>query len=182
MRRGHRPLAPTAAEAAGAVQIYRVYYDSPGSDTGTNSSLNAERVQLKNMGNRGCSLRGWKIKDETGYTYTFGTYTLGAGRTVKVRTGQGSNTSANRYWSRRWYVWNNTGDTAYLRTSSGSLADSCSWSRPVTTSTTDPDSPGATSHQRTPPGTISMRSPPQEVVAGAFDVYGDQWHKRSNTS
>jgi hypothetical protein len=120
-------LSPTAAEAASAIQIYRVYYDSPGKDTGSNSSLNAEWVQLKNKGAKARQLKGWKIKDETGYTYTFGTFTLKAGATVKVRTGKGANTSANRYWGRSWYVWNNTGDTAYLRTPGGSLADSCRW-------------------------------------------------------
>jgi hypothetical protein len=36
------------AEAASAIQIYRVYYDSPGKDTRSNSSLNAEYVVLKN--------------------------------------------------------------------------------------------------------------------------------------
>jgi hypothetical protein len=121
-------LVPTAAEAASAVQIYRVYYDSPGSDTGSNSSLNAEWVQLKNRGSKARQLKGWKIKDKTGYTYTFGSFTLKAGKTVTVRTGKGTNTSATRYWGRSWYVWNNSGDTAYLRTPSGTAADSCSWS------------------------------------------------------
>jgi hypothetical protein len=39
------------------------------------------------------------------------------------------NTATNRYWGRAGYVWNNTGDTAYLRTPSGALMDSCKWTR-----------------------------------------------------
>lgn len=122
-------LTPVTAEAASAVRIYRVYYDSPGKDTGSNSSLNAEWVQIINRGTKTRQLKGWRIHDRTGYTYTFGSFKLGPKKTVKVRTGRGKNTSANRYWGRRWYVWNNTGDTAYLRRPSGSLADSCSWSK-----------------------------------------------------
>jgi hypothetical protein len=37
--------------AAGAIKINRIYFDSPGSDTGSNSSLNAEWIRLKNTGN-----------------------------------------------------------------------------------------------------------------------------------
>jgi hypothetical protein len=46
-----------------------------------------------------------------------------------VRTGRGPNTDTTRYLGRAGYVWNNTGDTAYLRTPSGALMDSCKWTR-----------------------------------------------------
>ncbi|WP_308201309.1 lamin tail domain-containing protein [Carbonactinospora thermoautotrophica] len=117
------------AQAASPVQIYKVYYDSPGADTGSNTSLNAEYVVLKNTGRSAVSLTGWTLRDARGYVYTFGTFTLGAGKAVVVRTGKGTNSSTHRYWGRTWYVWNNTGDTATLRTRSGSLVDTCSWNR-----------------------------------------------------
>ncbi|MBA9002388.1 lamin tail domain-containing protein [Thermomonospora cellulosilytica] len=120
-------MSPTAAEAAPAIQIYRVYYNSPGSDTGSNSNLNAEWVQIINRGTTSRQLKDWKIKDKTGYTYTFGSFTLGAKKTVTVHTGKGTNTASHRYWGRSWYVWNNSGDTAYLRNPSGTLIDFCSW-------------------------------------------------------
>ncbi len=59
--------------------------------------------------------------------YTFGSYRLGAGSTVTIHTGKGSNTAANRYWGRRAYVWNNDKDTARLRNSHGILIDRCSY-------------------------------------------------------
>jgi hypothetical protein len=31
------------------------------------------------------------------------------------------------YWGRRWYVWNNNKDTAYVRTAAGTLVDSCAY-------------------------------------------------------
>ena len=43
---------------------------------------------------------------------------------VYVYTGKGSATSTKRYCNRTWYVWNNTGDSAYLRDSKGVLKDS----------------------------------------------------------
>lgn len=41
--------------------------------------------------------------------------------------GRGTNDSNERFWGQSWYIWNNTGDTAYLRTPGGTLYDSCSW-------------------------------------------------------
>ncbi|MBO2451227.1 lamin tail domain-containing protein [Actinomadura barringtoniae] len=118
---------PGVAWAASSVQIYRVYFDSPGKDTRSNASLNGEWVQLINRSKKSVQLKGYRLRDKTGYTYVFGSFKLGGKKTVKVRTGKGRNTSANRYWGRGSYVWNNTGDTAYLKYANGKTADSCSW-------------------------------------------------------
>jgi len=120
-------FVPGVAEAASSVQIYRVYFDSPGKDTRSNASLNGEWVQLINRSKKTVQLKGYRLRDKTGYTYVFGSFKLGAKKTVKVRTGKGRNTAANRYWGRGSYVWNNTGDAAYLKYPNGKTADSCSW-------------------------------------------------------
>jgi hypothetical protein len=115
------------AEAAPTVRFREVYYNSPGSDTGSNTSLNGEWIQIGNYGSTSRSLRGWTVRDKSGHTYTFGTFTLGARKIVTLRTGKGSNTQSTRYWGLSSYVWNNSGDTAYLRNSAGTSVDSCSW-------------------------------------------------------
>lgn len=120
-------LLPVQAEAAGSVHLYKIYYDSPGSDTGSNTSLNAEYVQIRNSTSRAVSLKGWTVTDASRHTYTFGTYTLGAGKTVTVRTGKGGNTTYTRYQNRSWYVWNNTSDKATLRKSTGTILDTCAY-------------------------------------------------------
>ena len=120
--------AATEAHALPPVMIYKVQYDSPGSDTGSNSSLNAEYVVLKNTTSTNRSLTGWTLKDKTGYTYRFPTFTLKAGASVTIHTGKGSATATHRYYNRTWYVWNNTGDSAYLRDSKGVLKDSWTFS------------------------------------------------------
>jgi Lamin Tail Domain len=120
---------PTATvQAAGCVSIYKIYYDSPGSDLGSNKSLNGEWIQLRSTCTTNKSLTGWKIKDAANHVYIFGTYSLPAGGTVKIHTGNGSNTSTNRYWGQSWYIWNNTGsEKASLLTSTGTTADTCSY-------------------------------------------------------
>lgn len=123
------PQLASPSDAAGCVKIHQIYYDSPGSDYGSNSSLNAEWIQLKNTCAGDKSLGGWRIRDESNHWYSFGSYTLRAGTKVKVHTGDGSNTRTDRYQGREWYVWNNTGgDKGLLYNSGGSLVDSCYFS------------------------------------------------------
>lgn len=121
--------APSASTAATPpVKISYVRYDSVGSDSGSNTSLNGEYVLVKNMTSVSRSLTGWTLKDKTGYTYRFPTFTLRGGASVAVHTGKGTATGGHRYYNRTWYVWNNTGDAAYLRDAAGVLRHSCSWS------------------------------------------------------
>jgi len=122
------PATATPANAASCVQIYRIYYNSPGTDTRTNTSLNGEWIQLKNNCSTRKSLTSWKIVDAANHIYKFGTYYLAAGSSVRIHTGKGTNTATNRYWGSGAYIWNNTGaEKALLRNSLGTLMDSCSY-------------------------------------------------------
>ena len=125
-------LAATAVPAQAAshpVQITRVYVNSPGDDRPTsNAKVNAEYTVIKNTGKTTQALTGWTLRDKSNHVYKFGTFKLGAGKSVTVRNGKGTNSSTTRYWGSGDYIWNNTGgDSATLRTSKGSLVDSCSW-------------------------------------------------------
>ena len=119
-------LPSTPAFATGhRIQINEIYYNSPGTDTGSNSSLNAEWVRLYNTSSSRISLTNWTLRDTAGHVFKFATYTLGAHSYVKIHTGHGSKTQTDRYWNTNWYIWNNTGDTAMLRDSRGGTVDSC---------------------------------------------------------
>ncbi|MHC3473023.1 lamin tail domain-containing protein [Streptomyces sp. 7R007] len=120
-------LLSSPAEAAGGVVIYHVWFDSPGSDTGSNASLNAEWVQIKNTSGSAISLKGWVLKDKQNHKYTFKNVKIGAGKYMKIHTGKGTDTASHKYQNRGWYVWNNTSDTATLTKASGTKVDSCSW-------------------------------------------------------
>jgi P pilus assembly chaperone PapD len=121
-------VAVTPADAAPMVQFARIQYDSPGRDTGSNRSLNAEYVQVRNRTMRTVNMRRWYVRSARGDEYRFrSNFYLRPGETVTIRTGKGTNTRNTRYWGRTRYVWNNTRDTAYLRSSSGALMHSCNW-------------------------------------------------------
>lgn len=64
--------------------------------------------------------------------FTFPSFSLRAGSYVK--SGKGTNNSSSIYWQQSWYVWNNSGDSAYLRDSKCTLKDSCTWGYAITTS------------------------------------------------
>jgi len=119
------PQTAGSAEASGCIRIYRIYYNSPGTDYGSNYSLNGEWIQLHNVCSYGKSLTGYKFRDAAWHWYQFGSYTLKAYGYVKIHTGSGTNTSTDRYQNRGSYVWNNNTDTAYLYNSAGTYLMKC---------------------------------------------------------
>jgi Lamin Tail Domain len=121
-------LTSIPASASGGVRIKEIYYNSPGSDTGSNTSLNAEWELLHNSASKAISMKGWTLRDTSSHVYHFpSTFKLGGGHAVKVHTGKGSNTSSNLYWGSGSYIWNNDKDTATLKRSNGTVADKCSY-------------------------------------------------------
>jgi Lamin Tail Domain len=125
------PAASAAAAATkSAVVISGIYYNSPGSDRGGNASLNAEWVQLHNTSGRAVTMTGWTLRDTSHHVFTFKAYRLKAHGFVKIHTGSGKPTRANRYWDHSWYIWNNTGDKATVRNAAGRYRASCKYSDP----------------------------------------------------
>lgn len=116
--------AEPASAAVPPIRITQIQYDSPGTDTGSNASLDTEWVRITNTTAQNRSLTGWTLRDKQGFTFRFPTFTLKARASVYVFTGKGAATTTKRYYNRTWYVWNNTGDSAYLRDSRGVLRDS----------------------------------------------------------
>lgn len=125
---GSLTVAGPAQAATPAVEITKVYYNSPGTDTRSNTSLNAEYVKLTNRRSSTLNLKSWTLRDKSKHVYTFsGDVRLAKGASVYLHTGKGKNTSTHWYWGSGNYIWNNTGDTAYLRNSAGTGIDSCTW-------------------------------------------------------
>lgn len=122
--------APAAHRAPSPVVIAEIFYNSPGPDRGSNASLNAEWVKLRNRTGHRVRLSGWTLSDAAHHVYHFGHYSLRAHGTVRIHTGRGLDTQPNLFQNRRWYVWNNDGDTATLRSPAGNVRDRCSYSDP----------------------------------------------------
>ena len=128
-------VAPNAS-AVSHIRLTAIYFDSPGSDTGTNQSLNAEWVKIKNTTGHRKALTGWTLRDSGSSThvYHFPTFHLAAGAAVKVHTGHGTDGAHNLYWGATGYIWNNDGDAATLKNANGVRVDRCSY-----TSADDPE-------------------------------------------
>lgn len=115
------------ADAAGSLKVSRVYYNSPGVDDRSNTSLNAEYVNVQNISTSTQVVTGWTLRDVAGHVYTFPATSIPAGQTVTVHTGKGANTGNQRFWQSAAYIWNNDTDTAYLRNSAGAAISTCSY-------------------------------------------------------
>ena len=125
------PTTTPVVVKTGDIQFTKIVYNSPGADTGSNTSLNAEYVRLTNKTTGTIDLKNWTIRDAAEHVYRISsTHLLRAGKTLYLHTGTGTNgrpDSAHRYWGSTGYIWNNGGDTAILRTSSNRTIDSCKW-------------------------------------------------------
>ncbi|WP_127554515.1 lamin tail domain-containing protein [Actinoplanes sp. OR16] len=104
-------------------------YDSPGKDTRSAESLNAEWISLVNDGAKPVSITGWSIREQGGRAYTFGVATIAAKGRIWLHTGRGADTATHRYWNSGNYLWNNPGDTATLRDTTGKITDTCEWTQ-----------------------------------------------------
>ena len=117
-----------ASAATPSLRFHGAQYDSPGKDTRSNASLNAEWISLVNSGSKAVNLKGYTIRDASSHVYTFGSTTIaGGGGRIWLHTGKGTRSARTVYWGSGNYVWNNTGDTATLRNASGKSLDTCSW-------------------------------------------------------
>jgi micrococcal nuclease len=115
-----------AADACGpppppGMSIAQVQYNPPGPD---DEVLNDEFVILANEGGGDIELAGWILRDESSQNrYVFGGPTLGAGDSVTVRTGCGTNRPGTVHWCSERSVWSNGGDTVILQDQHGNVAD-----------------------------------------------------------
>jgi micrococcal nuclease len=83
-----------------------------------------EWVELVNEGDQPIDLSGYTLKDEANHIYTFDDFYLEPNRSVRLYTSNGRDTDSKLYWGLGIdTVWNNSGDTAYLRDPNGSLVD-----------------------------------------------------------
>jgi hypothetical protein len=119
-----------SVDASAAVKIVKIYFDSPGADTGTNYSLNREWIQIHNGGLRAVAIGDWRIRDRSGHVFKLPHIKLKPGQDVRVHTGGGYDAYGDPihlYWRSSSYIWNNNGDTATLKRRNGTVASRCSY-------------------------------------------------------
>jgi hypothetical protein len=117
-------FAPSAVDAASCVRFSGSNWDAPGDDNYM-PQLNEEWVRIRNSCATAQSIGGWKIHDlNQNHVYRFASgVTIGAGKTITLHSGRGTNSAAHRYWGYSYgAVWNNSGpERATLKNSAGTV-------------------------------------------------------------
>lgn len=109
------------AEMSACVIISYMHADAAGND---NYNLNDEYIIFKNICSQDFNMSNWTVKDEATHIFTFPSFYFAPQATITLYSGSGTNTTDKFYWNRtdeRYAIWNNTGDTIYLRDDSGDL-------------------------------------------------------------
>jgi hypothetical protein len=112
------------ALAAGPVRITKIHY----AQTGTN--LDTEYIVFKNTSGSRVNLKGWEIisaPSSDNQHYFFPRTIVGAGHTVTLYTGSGTNSRGKRYWGSTTPRWDNSGDKAILKNRAGTTVDTCQY-------------------------------------------------------
>ncbi len=88
----------------------------------------AEFVRIANISGQIADISSYSISDRDGHRYEFSPARLPPGHVLTLVTGEGQDRRdqagpVTLYWNRRAGVWNDRGDTAYLRDPKGEIVD-----------------------------------------------------------
>ncbi len=101
------------------ILVAEVHADAEGKDR---DNLYDEYIVIENRGGYPVDLNGWTVFDETSRTpYLFSSFILEAGARLTLRTGKGKSTHDELFWGSRAPIWNNDGDTIFIRDSEDQL-------------------------------------------------------------
>ena len=101
------------------IEIVNVHADAEGDDR---RNLNDEYIVIENQSKNPIDMTGWTIADaSSGNPYLFPNFTLPGETQLTLRTGFGKNSEKELYWGSRRPIWNNKGDTAFIRDAEGHL-------------------------------------------------------------
>ncbi len=100
------------------VVIAEVHADAEGNDW---DNLCDEYIVIQNREDISIDLTGWIVYDEAHHRYLFPNFILEARATVTLRTCLGKNSQSELFWGSRSPIWNNEGDTIFIRDSQGQL-------------------------------------------------------------
>ena len=120
------PDACGTSDLDGVEIVVEINADAPGDD---GQNLNGEWVRITNAGDDVVDLDGWEVADESAsHRYRFAGLRLDPGRSVTLFSGCGADDDTSRYWCTSGSaVWNNSGDTVFLRDGRGNIVVSYSY-------------------------------------------------------
>jgi micrococcal nuclease len=120
------PDACGTGDGGGAEIEIEVNADAPGDDS---VNLVGEWVRFTNVGPDPVDLDGWEVADESASNrYRFSDLVLEPGAGVTLSSGCGPDDDTSRFWCvSASAVWNNSGDTVFLRDPQGNIVVSLSY-------------------------------------------------------
>ncbi len=87
-----------------------------------------EYVDIRNYDSSPILMTGWRLEDAAGNGYNFPDgFVIGLDATVRIHICDGADNATNLYWGRCSAVWNNSGDTARLIDSIGTVVHQYSY-------------------------------------------------------
>jgi hypothetical protein len=118
------------------------------------------------------------IKGEDNHVYTFGSFTLSPGDTVRLHSGVGQDDDDTLYWGLvHQSVWNNEGDTAFLRDTKGALVDQFEYGAgakiAVSSTSTPTPVPTNTPVPTDATDTQTPLSPEEKLQIAVAEAFGD---------
>lgn len=114
------------AASTASLRILGIEADPPGPD---DENLNQETVTIKNVGSSAVRLAEFRLSDRSNTTYIFPDVSLPADAILVIHSGRGTDDAGNLYWNSTRPIWNNSGDTAFLRDAAGNTVDVYSYGR-----------------------------------------------------
>ena len=108
----------TPAMTGRSIALATVHANAKGDDR---QNLNDEYIVVENQSQHPIDLNGWTVSDAASRRYIFSNFTLAPKAQVTLRTGLGTPTEHELFWGSRKPIWNNQGDTIFIRDSQGYL-------------------------------------------------------------
>ncbi len=90
---------------------------------GTGSQEPDEFIAIHNDDSQAIQLSNWTLSDNSGNTFRFPSYLMQPGQVCRVYTNEYHSEWCGLSFGSSLPIWDNTGDTAFLRDSQGRLAD-----------------------------------------------------------
>ncbi len=116
------PLPTGSYPTTATVKITYIEYAPLGSD------LDGEHVVIKNFDAVDINLTHWTLSDSSDTIFRIPTFTLPSLATVTVWVKKGTDDPTNLYWGSTRAIWNNDGDTAFLKDTAGTEIHRCTYS------------------------------------------------------
>ena len=112
---------PSPPGNTGLVEIKDIFY------SGAGTSEPNEYVEIRNEESYPIQLNNWKLSDAANHIFTFPSFVIQPDQVCRVYTNESHPEWCDFNYGSGTAIWNNSGDTAYLRDSNGTLIDDYSY-------------------------------------------------------